>query len=92
MATLSPAGRIDGTIVDAEIARLERLWPDHGASGADDGLEDIIGADRLGQIDPTGLLLRANRRAIARALPHPRIKKGRPAVRTAPLFRSWRPE
>jgi transcriptional regulatory protein RtcR len=52
MATLSPAGRIDRTIVDAEIARLEQLWPDHGASGADDGLKDIIGADRLGQIDP----------------------------------------
>ncbi len=47
-----PSGRIDGTIVDAEIARLEQLWPDQGASGADDGLEDIIGADRLGQIDP----------------------------------------
>ncbi|HEY6816630.1 MAG TPA: RNA repair transcriptional activator RtcR [Croceibacterium sp.] len=51
MATLSPSGRIDRDCVAAEIARLERLWS--GQEGeADDGLEPLLGVERLGAIDP----------------------------------------
>lgn len=50
MATLSPKGRIDIDCVDAEIARLRRLW----AGQADDGvglLADLLDADVLAGID-----------------------------------------
>ena len=51
MATLSPKGRIDVDCVDAEIARLQRLW----AAKSDDGpdlLADILNADTIAGIDP----------------------------------------
>ena len=51
MATLSPAGRIDRAIVEAEIARLERLWPGGGAK-VDDGLAGLLGEGQLGSLDP----------------------------------------
>lgn len=49
MATLSPNGRIDKDCVEAEIARLERLW---ARQVSDDALADIIPAERLADIDP----------------------------------------
>jgi transcriptional regulatory protein RtcR len=49
MATLSPNGRIDKDCVEAEIARLERLW---AGQVSDDALADIIPAERLAEIDP----------------------------------------
>jgi transcriptional regulatory protein RtcR len=48
MATLSPNGRIDKDCVEAEIARLERLW---AGQVSDDALADIIPAERLAEID-----------------------------------------
>lgn len=51
MATLSPKGRIDLDCVDAEIARLRRLWSgqaDHGA----DMLMSVLDQDAVAQIDP----------------------------------------
>jgi transcriptional regulatory protein RtcR len=49
MATLSPNGRSDKDCVEAEIARLERLW---AGQVSDDALADIIPAERLAEIDP----------------------------------------
>ncbi|WP_157217141.1 RNA repair transcriptional activator RtcR [Flavisphingomonas formosensis] len=53
MATLSPTGRIDVDCVEAEIARLRRLW---SASAGVDGdaalLDAVLGAERLAAIDP----------------------------------------
>jgi transcriptional regulatory protein RtcR len=48
MATLSPNWRIDKDCVEAEIARLERLW---AGRASDDELADIIPAERLADID-----------------------------------------
>ncbi len=51
MATLSPKGRIDLDCVEAEIARLKRLW----SGQTDDGLGVLAGvldADTLNAIDP----------------------------------------
>ncbi|ANU06829.1 RNA repair transcriptional activator RtcR [Paraurantiacibacter namhicola] len=50
MATLCPTGRIDREAVDFETGRLARLWS--GGSAGEDRLVGIIGADRLGSIDP----------------------------------------
>jgi transcriptional regulatory protein RtcR len=50
MATLSPRGRIDRPCVEAEIARLDKLWS--GQAGGDDGLESLLGEERLRAIDP----------------------------------------
>lgn len=50
MATFAPKGRIDVAVVDAEIARLQRLWGSGPA--ADDGLEGLLSADQLAEIDP----------------------------------------
>jgi transcriptional regulatory protein RtcR len=49
MATLSPRGRIDVDCVDAEIARLKRLW-----SGGEnsDGLENLLPPAALADLDP----------------------------------------
>jgi len=49
MATLSPKGRIDAECVQAEIARLRRLWS--GASDAPDPLAGLIGEEALAAID-----------------------------------------
>src|SRR5688500_9647689 len=50
MATLSPNARIDRDCVDAEIARLTRLWSAQGPE--DDGLAQLLPEDRLAAIDP----------------------------------------
>lgn len=51
MATLSPKGRIDMECVNAEIARLQRLW----SAQTDDGagvLAEILNTAALAEIDP----------------------------------------
>lgn len=50
MATFAPKGRIDVAVVDAEIARLQRLWG--GQIQAGDGLEAVLSAEQLAEIDP----------------------------------------
>ncbi len=50
MATFAPKGRIDIDVVDAEIARLRRQWDDGGPTG--DGLEAVLSAAQLAEIDP----------------------------------------
>jgi transcriptional regulatory protein RtcR len=53
MATFAPAGRIDGATVEAEIARLRRLWSGGGSAlvpGAE--LEHLLGPERLAAVDP----------------------------------------
>ena len=50
MATLSPGGRIDVDGVEAEIARLERLW--RGAAPEADDLASLLAPDALAAIDP----------------------------------------
>lgn len=52
MATLSPAGRIDRNTVDAEIARLERQWPNLQMTAGSDGLPTILSAEQLDELDP----------------------------------------
>lgn len=51
MATLSPSGRIDCAIVDAEIARLQRLWPADGADEPPDTLTTILSEAQWEEID-----------------------------------------
>lgn len=51
MATLSPKGRIDVENVDAEIARLRRLWGGQHDAG-DDVLADVLDQETLAAIDP----------------------------------------
>ena len=51
MATLSPKGRIDVDCVDAEIARLRRLWSGQADNGADP-LIGLLDADAIRAIDP----------------------------------------
>ncbi|AJR23093.1 RNA repair transcriptional activator RtcR [Sphingobium sp. YBL2] len=50
MATLSPKGRIDLDCVTKEIARLAQAWSLSGTAG--DGLEPILNAQELEEIDP----------------------------------------
>lgn len=50
MATLSPAGRIDGDAVAFEASRLRSLWL--GGKGARDTLDALLSADDLARIDP----------------------------------------
>jgi transcriptional regulatory protein RtcR len=49
MATFAPAGRIDVATVEAEKARLLRLWS--GTAAAPDELESLLGAEALAAID-----------------------------------------
>ncbi|HOX05698.1 MAG TPA: RNA repair transcriptional activator RtcR [Planctomycetota bacterium] len=51
MATLAPGGRITAEIVEEELARLRETWRDPEAAARDDGLEELLGAGRLGAID-----------------------------------------
>jgi len=51
MATLSPKGRIDLECVDAEIARLRRLWSGQADQG-EDVLDAVMPATALAAIDP----------------------------------------
>ena len=50
MATFSPKGRIDVESVDAEIVRLERFWS--GGTEGDDGLDALLDAKQLAELDP----------------------------------------
>ena len=50
MATFAPAGRIDLATVEAEQARLRRLWS--GAAEAPDALAELLDADALAALDP----------------------------------------
>ena len=50
MATFSPKGRIDLDCVEAEIARLQRLWSFGG--GREDDLARLLSDDQLAEIDP----------------------------------------
>ena len=51
MATLSAEGRIRRETVDLEIAKLDRLWR-AGKVEADDGLANLISAEKLEALDP----------------------------------------
>lgn len=48
MATFSPKGRIDISLVETEIARLQRLWY---ATAEDDGLSALLSEDALATLD-----------------------------------------
>jgi transcriptional regulatory protein RtcR len=50
MATFSPKGRIDADGVSKEIARLKQSWS--GTGQASDGLEFLLGAETVSQVDP----------------------------------------
>lgn len=50
MATLSPKGRIDAACVEAEIARLKRLWS--GENAGNDGLDGVLTPEQLAALDP----------------------------------------
>ena len=50
MATFSPKGRIDRDCVEAEIARMRRLWS--GSEDESDGLDKVLDADALAALDP----------------------------------------
>jgi transcriptional regulatory protein RtcR len=50
MSTFAPKGRIDGAVVEAEIARLLQQWG--GQAGLGDGLEQWLADDVLSDIDP----------------------------------------
>lgn len=52
MATLSPDGRIDTATVEAEIARLERLWASGDEQGRDALLKEVLGSEELAELDP----------------------------------------
>jgi len=58
MATFSPKGRIDSTVVETEIARLRRLWGAIAKPG--DGLEKLLNAEELAAIDPFDRVQLAN--------------------------------
>jgi transcriptional regulatory protein RtcR len=51
MATLSPKGRIDKECVEAEIARLKRLWSGQRDEGANI-LAEVLAPEALAEIDP----------------------------------------
>ena len=52
MATLSPDGRIDTLTVEAEIARLERLWVSADGDSSDALLVEVLGHEALPELDP----------------------------------------
>ena len=51
MATFAPGGRMDVATVDAEVARLNRLWSGASASSSD-GLAALLGEAAAGELDP----------------------------------------
>ena len=54
MATLAPGGRISVAVVDEEIERLMLMWSAQAipeGTEAEEGLEELLGRDRLGEID-----------------------------------------
>ena len=50
MATLAPGGRITRQTVASEIARLRKKWT-RADDGDDDTLAEVLGADKVGQLD-----------------------------------------
>jgi transcriptional regulatory protein RtcR len=50
MATFAPKGRIDIATADSEVARLQRLWS--GGADCSDGLDAVLSAEHLADIDP----------------------------------------
>ena len=52
MATLTHGGRISVDIVDEEIERLNRSWSDPRTGEPETLLRDLIGGDRLAEMDP----------------------------------------
>jgi transcriptional regulatory protein RtcR len=51
MATFAPAGRINEDVVVEEIARLRRVWSRGGEDAGEAMLADLLGPDRLAEID-----------------------------------------
>jgi transcriptional regulatory protein RtcR len=51
MSTLAPGGRISVEIVEEEIERLNHSWSDPRTGEPDDRLRDLIGDDRLAEMD-----------------------------------------
>ena len=51
MATMAEGGRINITVVDDEIARLERAWERAENAPDDDVLLGVLGSERLAEID-----------------------------------------
>jgi transcriptional regulatory protein RtcR len=54
MATLAPGGRISTQVVEEEVERLSSTWNASKSAGSDDGgqsLEELLGAERLEEID-----------------------------------------
>ena len=51
MATLTPAGRITVEVVDEEIARLRRSWPQDSSTVEDDHLRNLIGEETADNLD-----------------------------------------
>ncbi|MGH9768810.1 MAG: RNA repair transcriptional activator RtcR [Blastocatellia bacterium] len=54
MATLAPGGRISTQVVEEEIERLRSAWNASGSPGAEDGEEslvELLGAEKLEEID-----------------------------------------
>ncbi len=66
MATLSPRGRIDLECVEAEVARLRRLWSGQ-ADRSDDVLSDVMSEEALAAIDPFDRVQLAHAVATCRA-------------------------
>lgn len=52
MATLSPDGRIDTSIVEAEILRLGRLWHSDACDVGSGGLDGVLSSEAIAGIDP----------------------------------------
>lgn len=54
MATLSPGGRVTTDAVEEEIERLRELWRrvDGAGRGAEDPVEEVLGAEAAAEVDP----------------------------------------
>ena len=64
MATFSPKGRIDAACVDAEIARLRKVW---SSRDADDGVDGLLAPDQAVALDPFDRVQLAQVIAVCRA-------------------------
>jgi transcriptional regulatory protein RtcR len=51
MATLAPGGRISIDVVREEVERLGSAWTKLGASDTEDSLADLLGKERLEDLD-----------------------------------------
>ncbi|HXG65857.1 MAG TPA: RNA repair transcriptional activator RtcR [Blastocatellia bacterium] len=52
MATLAPGGRISVEVVEEEITRLRATWQAPSASDCDELIEQLLGRERAGELDP----------------------------------------